>query len=118
MTLEIRRPGPVVPGLGRLKRRLVLEQPSESADGAGGQTRGFAAVATLWANLEWLSGEERWRQDRPEQAGLYRITLRWRAGVTAGMRFRDGLRIFGIRSAGDPDGGRRSLVCLAEEITP
>lgn len=118
MTIDIRRPGPVVPGLGRLKRRLVLEQPTELADGAGGVTRGFAAVATVWANLEWLAGEERWRQDRPEQAGAYRITLRWRAGVTAGQRFRDGSRIFDIRAAGDPDGARRSLVCLTEEITP
>jgi SPP1 family predicted phage head-tail adaptor len=117
MTLEIRRPGPVVPGLGRLKRRLMLEQPSENADGAGGLTRSFVTVATLWANLEWLAGEERWRQDRPEQAGLYRVTLRWRSGLTAGMRFRDGTRIFEIRSAGDPDGARRSLVCLTEEIT-
>jgi SPP1 family predicted phage head-tail adaptor len=117
MTLEIRRPGPVVPGLGRLKRRLGLEQPSETSDGAGGLTRSFVPVVTLWANLEWLAGEERWRQDRPEQAAAYRITLRWRAGVTAGMRFRDGARIFEIRSAGDPDGARRSLVCLTEEIT-
>lgn len=117
MALEIRRPGPVVPGLGRLKRRLVLEQPNETPDGAGGLTRAFAPVVTLWANLEWLAGEERWRRDRPEQAGAFRITLRWRSGVTAGMRFRDGTRIFEIRSAGDPDGARRSLVCLTEEIT-
>lgn len=118
MTIDIRRPGPVVAGLGRLKRRLILEQPAEAADGAGGMTRSFVAVATVWANLEWLAGEERWRQDRPEQAGAFRITLRWRTGVDAGMRFRDGTRLFEIRSAGDPDGSRRSLVCLTEEITP
>lgn len=117
MSTNIRRPGPVVAGLGRLKRRLVIEVPTETGDGAGGVTRSHATVATVWANLEWITGEERWRQNRPEQAASWRITLRWRAGLTAAMRFRDGTRLFAIRAIGDPDGGRRSLVCLTEEIS-
>jgi SPP1 family predicted phage head-tail adaptor len=117
MSIDIRRSGPAA-GIGRLKRRLVIEAPNETSDGAGGVTRGFAAIATVWARLEWISGEERWRQDRPEQAASWRITLRWRAGLTAAMRFRDGSRIFAIRAVGDPDGARRSLICLTEEIGP
>ena len=37
---------------GALNRRLVLEAPVESADGAGGVTRSYSAVATLWAAVE------------------------------------------------------------------
>lgn len=105
-------------GLGRLRRRLVLEQPVEVTDGAGGATRSFAPVVTVWANMVWLGGDERWQQGRPEQAASLRITLRWRAGVTAGMRLVDGARMFDIRSVGDPDGARHTLVCLCEEISP
>ncbi|WP_348529923.1 phage head completion protein, partial [Methylobacterium gnaphalii] len=44
--------------------------------------------------------------------------LRWRAGVSPEMRLAAGPRRFAIRSAADPDGGRRDLVCEVEEISP
>jgi head-tail adaptor len=44
--------------------------------------------------------------------------MRWRAGVDAGQRLRDATQIFEIRAVADPDGGRRRLVCLAEEVRP
>lgn len=90
----------------------------ETADGLGGATRGFTTVAALWAQVEWLNGAEHWRQGRAEQTGSYRITMRWRGDVDAGKRLRDGARIFEIRAAADPDGARRRLLCLAEEVTP
>lgn len=104
--------------VGTLRRRLLLEAPISTPDGLGGATRAFATVAALWAQVEWLGGGERWRMGRLEQAGTHRVTLRWRAGVDAGQRLRDGTRIYDIRAVCDPDGGRRRLVCLVEEISP
>ena len=104
--------------IGRMRRRLVLEAPVASPDGLGGATQVFETVAALWAQVEWLSGSEPWRQGRPEQSRNYRITMRWRGDVDAGRRLRDGDRLFDIRSAADPDGARRRLICLAEEVTP
>ena len=104
--------------VGALRRRLVLEAPVSMPDGLGGATESFETVAALWAQVEWLSGGERWRSGRPEQFASHRITLRWRAGLDAGQRLRDGARIFDIRAVADPDGGRRRLICLVEEITP
>jgi SPP1 family predicted phage head-tail adaptor len=104
--------------IGALRRRLVLEAPVATPDGLGGTTKSFQTVAALWAQLEWLGGGERWRLGRPEQAGSWRITLRWRSGIDAGQRLRDGARMFDIRTVADPDGSRRRLVCLAEEISP
>ena len=66
--------------------------------------------------MEMLSGSERVRADRPEQSLTHRITLRYRDGVTGAMRLTSGLRRFAIRAASDPDGARRDLVCLVEEI--
>ncbi len=104
--------------VGAMRRRLVLEAPAAVGDGVGGTVRSFVAVATVWAQVEWLSGDERWRAGRPEQVATHRITLRWRVGVDAGQRLREGERIFEIRAVDDPDGGRRRLVAMTEEIRP
>lgn len=112
----IRETGKARP-VGALRRRLLLEAPVEMPDGAGGRLTVFETVAAVWAQVEWLSGNERWRGDRPEQAASHRITLRWRAGVDTGQRLRDGDQVFDIRTVGDPDGGRRRLVCLVEEVS-
>lgn len=103
--------------MGAMRRRLVLEAPVETPDGLGGTQQRFRRIAALWAQLEWLAGAERWREGRPEQVGTHRITLRWRHGLDASQRFRDGDRLYAIRALGDPDGSRRRLICLAEEVS-
>jgi SPP1 family predicted phage head-tail adaptor len=104
--------------IASMRRRMVIETPVETPDGAGGWTQLFQPLATVWASLEWLGGDERWREGGFEQAGRWRITMRWRAGITAGMRLKDDTRLFDIRASADPDGGGRRLVCLCEEISP
>ncbi|OYW67920.1 MAG: hypothetical protein B7Z40_05185 [Bosea sp. 12-68-7] len=103
---------------GSLRRRLLLEAAVATPDGLGGTTQIYETVAAIWAQLEWIAGGERWRRGRPEQVATHRVTLRWRAGVDAGQRLRDGDRLFDIRAVADPDGGRRRLVCLVQEIGP
>ena len=109
---------PDMKGIARLRRRLTIEAPVETADGSGGADIAFATIGAAWAQVEWLRGDERWRADRFEQAGQHRITLRYRTGLTAGMRFRDGARLFGIMAVGDPDGSARRIMCQCEEIIP
>ncbi len=104
--------------VGVLRRRLLLEAAMATPDGLGGTTQVYETVAAVWAQLEWIAGGERWRLGRPEQVATHRVTLRWRAGVDAGQRLRDGDRLFDIRAVADPDGGRRRLVCLVQEIGP
>jgi SPP1 family predicted phage head-tail adaptor len=108
--------------IARLRHRMTIERRIEMPDGAGGAETAWEALVTVWAGLEWLGGEERWREGGPEQAGRWRVTMRWRAGIDAGMRLRmagqgAGGRLFDIRAAADPDGAGRRLICLCEEIT-
>ena len=103
--------------IGARGRRFVLEVPLESPDGFGGVIRTYAAGPQVWGAIEMLRGDERVRAGRPEQAVTHRVTLRYRDGVTSAMRLVRGLRRFAIRSAGDPDGRRRELICLVEEIS-
>ncbi|MGO4704524.1 phage head closure protein [Microvirga sp. 2MCAF38] len=102
--------------IGARARRFVLELPLERPDGFGGVIRSYASGPQVWGAMEMLSGVERIRADRPEQALTHKITLRYRDGVTAAMRLVSGLRRFAIRTASDPDGSRRELICLVEEI--
>jgi SPP1 family predicted phage head-tail adaptor len=102
--------------IGARARQFVLEVPLESSDGFGGVIRSYRPGPQLWGAMEMLSASERMRADRPEQSLTHKITLRYRDGVTGAMRLTSGLRRFAIRAASDPDGSRRDLVCLVEEI--
>jgi SPP1 family predicted phage head-tail adaptor len=104
--------------IGRRSRRFTLEVPLESPDGFGGVIRTWQQGPLLWGSIEHLSSAERLRSDRSEIAVTHRISVRFRDGVTEAMRLLLGLRRFRIRSAADPDGTRRELVCLVEEIRP
>lgn len=106
------------PRIGARGRRFTLERPQESPDGFGGVVRTFQAGPQLWGAMELVSGSERFRAGREEAAATHRLTLPYRDDVTAAMQVTLGPRRFRITHAGDPDGRRRSLVCLVEEIAP
>ena len=104
--------------MGARRRRFVLEMPLESPDGFGGVIRTYAAGPQLWGAIEMIRGDEQIRAGRSEQAVTHRVRLRYRDGVTAAHRLASGPRRFQIRTASDPDGKRRELVCLVEEVGP
>jgi SPP1 family predicted phage head-tail adaptor len=104
--------------IGARRRRFVLELPLESPDGFGGVIRTYAAGPELWGAIEMIRGDETIRAARPEQTITHRVRLRYRVGVTAAHRLASGQRRFHIRTAADPDGRRRELVCLVEEVGP
>lgn len=107
--------------IGARRRRFALERPIEEADGAGGVVRRFALAAFAWGTLSAIapsSSAARDAQERPELAARYRITMRWRPGLDGSCRLRLGERVFAVLSASDPDGRRRELVVVGQEVTP
>lgn len=104
--------------IGERGRRFTLEKPLESPDGFGGVVRTYQPGPLLWGAIEHLSAAERARGDRLEAAATHRVTLSGRDEVTEAMRLALGPRRFRIRSATDPDGTGRELVCLVEEVSP
>lgn len=82
--------------IGELNRRLVLEAPVETPDGAGGVNLSFTPVATLWASLAPTADRADARADAPGAVVAHRIVIRTRADITTRHRFRLGSRIFRI----------------------
>lgn len=103
---------------GSLRRRVTLEAPADVVDEIGGASREWVAVATVWAAIETPRGTTRLAADHPEQTITHRVTLRWREGVTGGMRLRLGARLFAVKAVRDPDERGVVLVLDCEEITP
>jgi len=81
---------------GDLNRRLTLEAPVEVDDGAGGVTRTYSAVTTLWAQVTPRRGGLDVAADNLGSTLRYRITIRMRSGITARHQFRDGGRLYRI----------------------
>ena len=100
---------------GALRERLVLEQPVETPDGAGGVTRSYASVTTLWAALIPVSARDQVVADSLGASITHRIVIRSRADVTTRHRLRKGSRIFRIVALRDQDGSGRFLEISAQE---
>lgn len=103
------------PAIGQRRLRATLEEPVEIADALGGVTRSYQPRIALWVRLEPLRGKERTEADRVDAPVSHRLSLRWRGDVSEAMRFAADARLFDIRAIFDPDGRRRTLVCLVEE---
>jgi SPP1 family predicted phage head-tail adaptor len=100
---------------GRLSRRLTLEEPVETPDGAGGVVRSFAAVAVLWASVAPVSARGSVEASHLAAGVTHRIVIRTGPQLSTRHRLREGTRIFRIVSLRDADDSGRFLEIHAEE---
>lgn len=100
---------------GELRHRLVLEEPLETPDGAGGMTRTYQSLAPLWAKVVPVSARDQVVAAAPGATVTHRIVIRRRDDVTTRHRFRDGTRVFRIITLREADGSGRFTEIGAEE---
>jgi SPP1 family predicted phage head-tail adaptor len=100
---------------GALRHRLVLEEPVETPDGAGGVTRSYATVTTLWAAVAPVRARGDVVAEALGATVTHRIIVRSGPDVTTRHRLREGTRIFRILALRDQDGSGRLLEIDAEE---
>jgi SPP1 family predicted phage head-tail adaptor len=100
---------------GQLRHRLVLEEPVETPDGAGGVSRSYQTVTTVWASLTPTAARGAVVAESLGANITHRIVLRGGPDVTTRHRFREGGRIFRILASRDLDGTGRFLEIQAEE---
>ncbi len=100
---------------GRLNRRCQLQSPSQSVDELGQPIPGWTDVATVWADIRMKSGLEAIKAGAPVSVVQASIRVRYRAGITAGMRLTHNLQAFNIVAV-MPDVGGREYVDLVAEV--
>ena len=98
-----------------LRHRLALEELQRVEDEGGGFTETWVEVEELWADLRPTGGSESVEADRLAGRVSHEVSLRYRPGVQAAMRFRKGARLFHIVTVINVEERSRWLKCLCEE---
>lgn len=107
----------------KLTRRLVLEEPQRTPDGAGGYAVAWVELGTLWAEVRAGTGREKAVEHLTVSALPVRITVRAAAQGAPSrprpeQRLRDGARLYRIQAVTESDADARYLVCFAiEEVS-
>ncbi len=100
---------------GLLNRRVTLQAPGTTQDELGQPIPGWTDVATLWADIRMKSGLESIKAGAQVSVVQASIRVRYRAGITAGMRVVHNLQAFNIVAV-LPDVGGREYVDLVCEV--
>lgn len=105
---------------GMLRRRVRLQRPVMVKDTLGAPTHQWVEVATVWADLQPLSGREAVIAGRISAEISHQITVRYQQifdnpGQVAQMRALYGQRIFNIHAALQEDDKRAKVILLASE---
>lgn len=69
---------------GSLDRRVTLQQQVETRDSYGGVTFTWQDVATVWADVQAVSGREFLQSQAVQDEVTTRIVIRFRTGITTG----------------------------------
>ncbi|PRY95367.1 head-tail adaptor [Hasllibacter halocynthiae] len=101
-------------------RRLVLEAPQRVPDGAGGWSRAWAPLGTLWGEFRASPGREGAEAGARVSRVKWRVVLRAVPHGHAGrprpeQRLREGDRVFDVLAVAEHDREGRWLVAHVEE---
>ncbi len=107
--------GPKSRVASRLRQRITLQQQAQSADGAGGFTRSWEDVASVWAEMTPVASSERLEDGQLHSIVRHRFLLRYRDAVTHAMRISYDGRVFNILSVVNSGERDALLEILAEE---
>jgi SPP1 family predicted phage head-tail adaptor len=100
---------------GQLRHPVKLQAPLDTQDASGQPTIGWTDVASLWADIRFAKGLEAVKADAPVSVAHCSIRIRFRAGVTAGMRIAEGSTYYDIRAILPDATGRRFLDLACEQ---
>lgn len=84
--------------IAALRHRVVIETPTESSDGQGGQTVSWATHATVWASFQPWKGFEVNFAERIEDRTLIQMVIRDLPTLNSKMRISFRNEIWQIKS--------------------
>lgn len=99
---------------GKRNRRITIQSSTRVSDGKGGQIVSWSDLITVWGQMIPLRGQEALAQVVVKSVQLWKVTIRYRTGITTQHRLVHDGKVLNIRSCEDPDGTRAELVIVAE----
>ena len=109
------RKGDHITEVGRMKFRVEIQSRTGASDGMGGYEVSWATTATVWADIQPLSMNERTQADRLLGDATHKLIIRSRALAPTTQRILYGSRQFNIVSIVNPDLANSHLVVLVRE---
>lgn len=105
---------------GMLTRRIKIQRPSTIKDSVGAPCRSWLDVATVWADIQPLSGKEAVIANRISAELSHQIIVRYQSlfdnpQQVAQMRVLYKARIFNIHSALNENEKHTQIILLASE---
>lgn len=101
---------------GRLRHRIVIQEPVIDQDSSGELTTFWVDVAETWAAIEPLSVREFIAAQQMQSAVSARITIRYRDGLTPQMRILHRGRVYNPQGwLSDPESGLEYLTAPCSE---
>lgn len=95
--------------------KVKLQQPADGQDDIGQPATVWSDVATIGADIRHKTGLEEIKGDAQTSTVKASVRVRYRDGITAGMRLLHGATAYNIISV-LPDVGRREYVDLVCEV--
>lgn len=102
---------------GPLNTRITVQQLAAGQDALGQPVQTWSDVAMLWADVKQNSGMSMVRGDADVSVVRASIRVRYRTGLTAGMRVLAGSTVYNIQAVLPDVAGRQyiDLVCQVIE---
>lgn len=103
---------------GELRHQVTLQKlGTRVEDGYGGGSIPQTDVATVWAAIEPLTGNELLRATGQFESVIdTRIRIRYYPGVKPEWRVKYGTRVFDIKSVADLEERHREMELMCEEV--
>ncbi len=101
---------------GAMRKRIVIQSPIDTSDGAGGAMTVWAPLYSAYASVEPLSGRDRAEMMAAQSDISHTVTMRFRPGVSAKCRVLLGARVFRVIVARDIEERHRQLVLDCAEV--
>ena len=101
--------------IGELRKRVTIQAETPTTDNAGGYALGWTDVATVWADIRPLTGNEAFTAEHLEGLVTHRVTMRYVTGITTDMRVTYNSRAFNIRAVLNTDERNQWTELLVEE---
>lgn len=101
---------------GDLKHAILIQTKTETPDGLGGMTTSWGTFAQVRAAVWPVSAKEIISNGQLQAQRIFRVRIRYLAGVTSAMRILFAGRILNIQSIVNPEElcEKLDLICLEE----